>query len=94
MKEGWNINNSNGNSSQSNDSLEIYAAKLSYIGAAISTLGDGIQTIGAGLALEALRNSNTQNSQNDAKQSLQKDNMQKQIDHLIYELKQIKKIIK
>jgi len=67
---------------------------LAYVGAAISTLGDGISTIAAGLALDALRNSNAQNSQNDAKQSLQKDNMQKQIDHLIYELKQIKKIIK
>ncbi|MGE7916692.1 translation initiation factor 2 [Lysinibacillus xylanilyticus] len=67
---------------------------MTYVGAAISTLGDGIQTIAAGIALDALRNSNTQDSQNDAKQSLQKDNMQKQIDHLIYELKQIKKIIK
>jgi len=67
---------------------------LAYVGTAISTLGDGIQTIAAGLALDALRNSNTQNSQNDTEQSMQKDNMQKQIDYLIYELKQIKKIIK
>ncbi|MGE7917028.1 translation initiation factor 2 [Lysinibacillus xylanilyticus] len=88
------INNSKSNSSQPNDSLEIYAAKLAYVGLAISTLGNGIQTIAAGLALEALRNSNTQNSQNDTEQSMQKDNMQKQIDYLIHELKQIKKIIK
>ena len=49
---------------QNNDSLEIYAARLSYIGTAISTLGDGLQTIAAGLALEALVNANKDSSQN------------------------------
>lgn len=38
------------NKNQSNDSLDIYAAKLTYIGTSLSTLGDGIQTIAAGLA--------------------------------------------
>jgi len=93
LKEGWKINNSKSNSSQPNDSLEIYAAKLAYVGLVITTLGNGIETIAAGLALEALRKSNTSNSQNDMKQSMKKDNMQKQINYLIYELKQVKKII-
>ena len=35
----------NNKPSQGNESIEIYAAKLSYIGTAISTLGDGLQTI-------------------------------------------------
>jgi len=66
---------------------------LAYVGLVITTLGNGIETIAAGLALEALRKSNTSNSQNDMKQSMKKDNMQKQINYLIYELKQVKKII-
>ena len=49
--------NRNKNKNQSTDSLNIYAAKLTYIGTSLSTLGDGIQTIAAGLALEALLNS-------------------------------------
>lgn len=82
---------------QNNDSLEIYAAKLSYIGTAISTLGDGLQTIAAGLALEALVNANKDSSQNnngDSQSTVQIDNMQKQIDYLIGELKHIKKMLK
>ncbi|MGE7987989.1 translation initiation factor 2 [Lysinibacillus fusiformis] len=82
---------------QNNDSLEIYAAKLSYIGTAISTLGDGQQTIAAGLALEALVNANKDSSQNnngDNQSNVQIDNMQKQIDYLIGELKHIKKMLK
>jgi len=66
---------------------------LAYVGLVITTLGNGIETIAAGLALEALRKSNTSNSQNDMEQSMKKDNMQKQINYLIYELKQVKKII-
>ncbi|MGG2081093.1 translation initiation factor 2 [Lysinibacillus pakistanensis] len=66
---------------------------MAYVGLVITTLGNGIQTIAAGLALEALKKSNTSNSQNDMEQSMKKDNMQKQINYLIYELKQVKKII-
>ncbi|KPN97143.1 hypothetical protein [Lysinibacillus sp. ZYM-1] len=88
----------NNKPSQNNDSLEIYAAKLAYIGAAISTLGDGIQTIAAGLALEVLQNANNDSSQSnnngDGQSSVQIDNMQKQIDYLIGELKHIKKMLK
>jgi len=82
------------NSNQPTDSLEIYAAKLAYIGTSISTLGDGIQTIAAGLALQALQKSNNNNSQNNNDQAKQAENMQKQIDYLISELKQIKRSLK
>ncbi|WP_155591073.1 translation initiation factor 2 [Lysinibacillus cavernae] len=88
----------NNKPNQSNDSIEIYAAKLSYIGTAISTLGDGLQTIAAGLALEALVNANNDSSQNnngDDIQTVKKmDQMQKQIDYLIAELKHIRKMLK
>lgn len=89
----------NNKQNQGNESIEIYAAKLSYIGTAISTLGDGLQTIAAGLALEALQNANNDSSQNNngngnSNQTVKIDNMQKQIDYLITELKQIKKMLK
>ena len=87
----------NNKPTQGNESIEIYAAKLSYIGTAISTLGDGLQTIAAGLALEALQNANNDSSQTNngnGNQTVKIDNMQKQIDYLIAELKQIKKMLK
>ncbi|WP_421052341.1 translation initiation factor 2 [Lysinibacillus capsici] len=87
----------NNKPSQGNESIEIYAAKLSYIGTAISTLGDGLQTIAAGLALEALQNANNDSSQTNngnGHQTVKIDNMQKQIDYLIAELKHIKKMFK
>ena len=91
----------NNKPSQGNESIEIYAAKLSYIGTAISTLVDGLQTIAAGLALEALQNANNDSSQTNngngngnGHQTVKIDNMQKQIDYLIAELKHIKKMFK
>lgn len=87
----------NNKPSQGNESIEIYVAKLSYIGTAISTLGDGLQTIAAGLALEALQNANNDSSQpnnGNGNQTVKIDNMQKQIDYLVAELKEIKKMLK
>ncbi|HBT73852.1 MAG TPA: translation initiation factor 2 [Lysinibacillus sp.] len=85
----------NNKQNQNNDSMDIYIAKLAYIGTAISTLGDGIQTIAAGLALEALQNAKNDSSPtNNGDQTAKVDNMQKQIDYLIAELKQIKKMLK
>ena len=51
--------------------------------------------VAAGLALEALVNANNQSSQNQQNQptSDQTENMQKQIDFIINELSQIKRII-
>ncbi|MGE8036241.1 translation initiation factor 2 [Lysinibacillus sp. KCTC 33748] len=83
--------NKNTFKNQSTDSLDIFAAKLTYIGSSISTLGDGIQAVAAGLALEALQNSKNDNSNDQAKQNA---NMKEQIDYLISELQQIKKILK
>ncbi|MFC9540142.1 translation initiation factor 2 [Lysinibacillus sp. NPDC056959] len=83
--------NKNTFKNQSTDSLDIFAAKLTYIGASISTLGDGIQAVAAGLALEALQNSKNDNTNDQVKQSA---NMKEQIDYLISELQQIKKILK
>lgn len=83
--------NKNTFNNQSNDSLDIFAAKLTYIGSSISTLGDGIQTIAAGLALEALQNSKNDISNDQAKQNA---NMKEQIDYLISKLQQIKKFFK
>lgn len=85
----------NNKQNQNNDSMDIYIAKLAYIGTAISTLGDGIQTIAAGLALESLQNAKNDSSPtNNGDQTAKVDNMQKQIDYLIAELKQIKKMLK
>ena len=53
----------NNKQNQDNDSMDIYIAKLAYIGTAISTLGDGIQTIAAGLALESLQNAKNNGDQ-------------------------------
>ncbi|MEK5332870.1 MULTISPECIES: translation initiation factor 2 [unclassified Lysinibacillus] len=88
------MNNNQNNSNQSTDSLDIYAAKLAYIGTSISTLGDGIQTIAAGLTLESLKKASNQSSQDLPNQTKQTENMQKQIDYLIAELKHIKKYLK
>ncbi|MFJ7953609.1 translation initiation factor 2 [Lysinibacillus sp. NPDC096418] len=88
------MNDSKKNSNQSADLQDIYIARLAFIGTSISTLGDGIQMVAAGLALEALEKSNNQSAQNSNGQSKQTENMEKQIDYLINELKQIKRVMK
>lgn len=45
---------------QSPDSLDLYVAKLAFIGASIATLGDGLTAVAAGIALEALEKKNNQ----------------------------------
>ena len=79
---------------QTSDSRDVLIAKLAFIGASISTLGDGLQAVAAGLALEELQKANNQSSQNQNDQSKQTEGMQKQIDYLINELKQIKKMMR
>ena len=93
-KGGKNISNNKNKSTPSSDSLEIYAARLSFIGASISTLGDGLSAVAAGLTLQALEKSTKQNSQSQYTQPENLESIQKQIDYLINELKHIKKIIK
>ena len=63
------------------------AAKLAVIAGAITTLGDAIATIAAGLALEDELKENESNS-NDI------DKLQKQIDELNYEMKQLKRMLR
>ncbi|MGG2106540.1 hypothetical protein [Lysinibacillus pakistanensis] len=66
---------------------ENQATKLALIGSAIITLGDAISTIAAGLALDEELNENN-NSNNDI------ERLQKQIDELNNEIKQIKKMMR
>lgn len=77
----------------SSDSLDLYAAKLAVVGAAVTVLGDGIVLLAANLALEALEQSNNGTS-NNSTQSKDSKNTEQQIDYLISELKQIKKMMK
>lgn len=93
-KEDIKMNGNKKNLDQSSDSQAIQIARLSFIGASIVTLGDGISAIAAGLALEALENSSNQNSQNSDINSKQSEDMQKQMDYLINELKHIKKMMR
>ena len=78
------------------ESLDLYVAKLTFIGASIATLGDGLQALAAGIALEALEKekSNNKSSQNHNGNSKQSEATQKQLDYLINELNQIKKMFR
>ncbi|WP_413367237.1 translation initiation factor 2 [Lysinibacillus sp. 3P01SB] len=81
-------------SENSSDSLEIQIARLEFIGASIVTLGDAIETIAAGLALDALLRSSNQNSANSDEQSKHSSKMQREIDYIINELKEVKRMMK
>lgn len=85
------MNTNKKNSDQSSDSQDIQIARLTFIGASIVTLGDAISAIAAGLALEALEKS--KNGDSGTPPTKSKD-MQKQLDYLINELRQIKKMMK
>ena len=91
-------NNNNKNKlEQSPDSFEIQIARLVYIGSTISTIGGGLQTLAAALTLNALEKASSQNpqsSQSQNEQSKQPEDLEKQIDSIIKELKQIKRMMK
>lgn len=78
---------------QSSESIDIRIARLAFIGASISTLGDGLQALAAGLALESLQRSKNQTTPNQDEQTNQTDSMQDQIDYIINELNQFKKMM-
>ena len=83
------------NPQQSSDITDIQIARLAYIGASIATLGDALSAVAAGLALNALEKSSNQNPQNqNSDQSKDVEDLQKQIDYLINELKQVKKMMR
>ncbi|MER2047387.1 MAG: hypothetical protein ABTA23_04080 [Solibacillus sp.] len=81
------------NGSDSTPSLEIIAARLAYAGAAVTTIGDVLSMISAGISLKLLEEQNGQQasasygSESDFKQ------MQDEIDKLIRELRQIRKMM-
>lgn len=57
------------------------------------TLGDAISAIATGLELDALENPNNQKSKSFDGQSMYTPNMQQDVDYIINELKQIKKMM-
>lgn len=79
------------NNKDSAPSLELIAARLAYAGATITTIGDVLSTISAGITLKLLEDENetTPSSycENDLKQ------MQMEMDQLIRELRQIRKMM-
>lgn len=81
------------NGSDSTPSLEVIAARLAYAGAAVTTIGDVLSMISAGISLKLLEEQNGQQasvsygSESDFKQ------MQDEIDKLIRELRQIRKMM-
>lgn len=76
---------------QHSDSQDVLIAKIPFIGSSITTLGEVIMTIAAGLAVDVLEKSSNKGSQSLDAQS---KSMQKQLDYIINELKQIKKMMK
>lgn len=81
-------------SNQSSDSLDLYVAQLAFIGASIATLGDGLSALAAGIALNELQKSNNANATAQFDQSKEMESLQQQIDYLIGELRQIKKMLR
>ena len=88
------MNDKKNNQKSASDLQDIQIARLAFIGASIATLGDGISAIAAGLAVEALEKSSGQSSSNPEEQSNRSSKMQQEIDYIISELKQIKKMMK
>ena len=93
------MSNKNNKFNPTSASFDLQVARLVYIGSTISTLGGGLQTLAAALALNALekanaQNQNPQNFQSQNKQANQQpEDLKMQIDYIIKELKEIKKII-
>ena len=88
------MNDKKNNQKSASDLQDIQIARLAFIGASIATLGDGISAIAAGLAVEALEKASGQSSPNPEEQSNRSSKMQQEIDYIISELKQIKKMMK
>ncbi|MDI2587118.1 hypothetical protein OR571_08385 [Psychrobacillus sp. NEAU-3TGS] len=73
-------NNESINQNNQNSNKAISAAELAVLGELVSTFGDVISTISAVLALEEER-----------KEQMDNNNLQKQIDYLANEVKKLKK---
>ena len=79
------------NGNDSTPSLEVLAAKLAYAGAAVTTVGDVLSLISAGIALKLLEEQNGQQPSNGSESDFKQ--MQNEIDKLIRELRQIRKML-
>lgn len=73
---------------------EIQIARIAFIGASIATIGDGIAALAAGLALEVLENNYKQTSRSYPNDPNQLIKAQRNLDHYINELIQLRKSIK
>lgn len=77
-----------------NSNNENQAAQLAVIGGLISTLGDGLSTVAAAMALQEAQQQSIQNGNGNNKWIVELQNMQKRMDALERELKQIKKMLR
>ena len=80
-------------SNSSSESFEVQIARLEYIAALILTLGEGVAALAAGLELRELEKSSNANSRSQYDQSKYQDHTQQQIDYLIEELTQVRRMI-
>lgn len=74
-------------------SLEVIAARLAYAGAAVTTVGDVMSMISAGIALKLIEEQNGQQPSNGNGDESDFKHMQNEIDKLIRELRQIRKMM-
>lgn len=92
-------------SSKNEPSLEVLVARFAYASAAVLTLSDMLGTISAGLALRLVeeatsdrtnlnvsRNASS-NSANNSTFSFEVEQMQRQMDELILEMKRLRKMM-
>ena len=74
-------------------SLEVIAARLAYAGAAVTTIGDVLSMISTGITLKLLEEKNGQQPSNVNDNESDFKQMQNEIDKLIRELRQIRKMM-
>ena len=74
--------------------MDVYIAKIAFIGATIVTVGDAIAAWATGLALQQLQNPTDPGSRSQNRQSNHSETIENQIDDFISELRQIKKMMR
>lgn len=80
-------------SNSSPESVAIQIARLEYIAALIVTLGDGVLALAAGLELKELEKNSNSNSRGQYDQAKYQNYTQQQIDYLIEELTEVRRMI-
>lgn len=81
------------NNDKNTPSLELIAARIAYVGGAITTLGDFLTAIAAGIALKLVEQSESDSQATIDATEEDLRQMNKQMDSLIRELRQIKKMM-